>query len=396
MVLFLNFLHEEYKKKLVRSGLDHPAYLAALRSFLSLFFSFLKAGKYKMSRITKRQDMQDISNRKIKGTCGKFLKLGGSIPIPSFVLVLFLLSSSLTAASWNITVTPDKKEMTLNQELIVTIRCQHPQNYSPLFSLYVSELKKNTLNFSCVAYEVKQSELILHLQPLHTSHRLIFLPGILSFAAKFDGDKKSFLLPACVVDCRSFTTKLMPMPPLPMNPEQAMGITKDNKARIFQKAAVQERERNEKVMGRRVVVQSLFTWILLSAVGCLLTFWFLIEYDRFKPKKKQEVKTRNVIKEYRLLSLSKEPLSSRFTLLKNLIVEFLSQREKKPLHGKTTEELLLLLQGSDHYSQEVKSSTIALLTRLNEIEFTPTPYSEEDWQKLLHEFQRKIAILAKP
>jgi len=289
-------------------------------------------------------------------------------------------------SGWQIRVSKDKEQLHLSDILHVTIASDYPAPFEPLLFDFIQEQEepRNSNDFALVSYKVLQRtashmNLELTLKPQNIG-KLIFAPGFLSF---FNGEEiHQLLVPPFSIECVRSQPLLEIMPPLPVHPETAITITKENQALVVKASREAQKESVERY-GVRSYAWTLFLAILVGSLGCLLSIWFLIKYELTRQKKKQTPPhpKRNLGQEFALLARSEAPQLERFSQLAQLLRERLSEMEGQPLQGKTTQELMPIIAASGVIPAAQKEPLSALLLRLDAIGFAQAHTTPDEWKR---------------
>lgn len=300
--------------------------------------------------------------------------------------LLMFLCMSIAAEEWKITISKNKETLTLGETLEVQIDCTHPPEYTPNLTSFFAEQKQDLQSDSFLSLssttksDPSHLSIFLTLKPLFVGE-LIYAPGILTFSpASVQGKEVSLLVPALSVQCRRLFM-LTIAPPLPVYPEKSITISKENKNYTFEEELAKETVKNRKVQQTRITAWTIFTLVLSAAFASLLVFWFLAESDllRIEKEKLLPPKKRHFKQEFASLAASDGPLSDRFRRLSLFLRDFLSEVEKRGLQGKTTEELINIIERSDAIHE--KEALKELLLYLESIEFSKRALDEADWKK---------------
>ncbi|MDB6081481.1 MAG: hypothetical protein JWO53_753 [Chlamydiia bacterium] len=314
-------------------------------------------------------------------------------------LIASLLPSSLLPApapveGWKISVSKNKEELTLQDTLQVTIQCDYVSSYEPnLFEfLHRQKSSRQYDNFLLLSSSYSQENshltIFLELKPLRIG-ALFFVPGILSFTSKASPPQSIhyLLVPSFSIECRRLFS-VQVAPPLVVRPEESITMSKENREHVFERQLAQEDRRNQELQKERLAAWTIFILIMTLALGILLTFWCLAKSTLLVPKKENTsiLPKCDYKSQFLALQQSKDPLPVRFEKVSSLFRDFLSEVEKKPLQGKTNQELWLIIQNSEKLTN--KEDLKKLCAMLEMLEFSPNPPMELDWQALCLVFPR--------
>ena len=298
-------------------------------------------------------------------------------------------------AAWNFEIKQEPKELYMSKHLYVTIDCDHPANFTAELSPFFESLKRQEgFPFDIVTESASESSsakdrrlltLLFELAPKHPGN-LIFVPGPLTFISneKNSEERRTVLLPATSVNCIASNYSALELEGLlPLNPELAIQMSRENRKRVFedQKYLELEREKNWQLFIEHQVAWMIVTLLLMGIGLGIFFYWVFIQYDLIVEHKDTGQKPVNLlalVSDY--LRDQDMDLPLRWQKLSYLFREALGRLEGTSLLHKTTPELEEVIKSASYLPEDEKLRLEQLFSRLESIEYAQAPSTLEEWR----------------